>query len=116
MLNHTDRPNKPVEEVSICEVLDHEDDDIYWDGDEVDELDGKQEDYCSILATVVDVTVSCYILMAESLCMGRLVDLGTVFSVPIIHKYYFTFVVSGGEGLLDCDIQRLIPYLEPHQQ
>uniref|UniRef100_A0A1X7US24 Uncharacterized protein n=1 Tax=Amphimedon queenslandica TaxID=400682 RepID=A0A1X7US24_AMPQE len=40
------RPNEPVEEVSICEVLDDEDDeDIFLDGDEVDEVDDEQEDY-----------------------------------------------------------------------
>ena len=57
------RPNEPVEEVSICEVYDDEDDeDIFLDGDEVDELDDEQEDYWSILATAIDVIVSCYIL------------------------------------------------------
>uniref|UniRef100_A0A1X7V110 Uncharacterized protein n=1 Tax=Amphimedon queenslandica TaxID=400682 RepID=A0A1X7V110_AMPQE len=39
-------PNEPVEEVSICEVLDDEvDEDIFLDGDGVDELDDEQEDY-----------------------------------------------------------------------
>ena len=40
------RPNEPVEEVSICEVYDDEDDeDIFLDGDGIDELDDEQEDY-----------------------------------------------------------------------
>ena len=37
------RPNEPVEEVSICEVYD--DEDIFLDGDGIDELDDEQEDY-----------------------------------------------------------------------
>ena len=39
------RPNEPVEEVSILEVYDEDDEDIFLDGDGIDELDDEQEDY-----------------------------------------------------------------------
>ena len=40
------RPNEPVKEVSICDVVDHEDyEDIFLDGDGIDELDDELEDY-----------------------------------------------------------------------
>ena len=39
------RPNEPVEEVSILEVYDEDDEDFFLDGDGIDELDDEQEDY-----------------------------------------------------------------------
>ena len=39
------RPNEPVEEVSILQVYDEDDEDIFLDGDGIDELDDEQEDY-----------------------------------------------------------------------